>query len=92
MSDIVVSVAEFKAHLSRLLSESRANKKPIIILNRKKPIATVLPYEDTTKDASASACGLASLAGGWPGWEEISPEVERVYASRQKEDFREVSF
>jgi prevent-host-death family protein len=92
MSNIVVNVAEFKAHLSRLLSESQTNKQPIIILNRKKPIATVLPYQDVTMDAGASAGGLASLAGSWPGWEELSTEVDKVYASRQKEDFREVSF
>jgi len=92
MTDIIVSVADFKAHLSRILSESRSSGKRIVIMNRKRPIATVLPYDDNNVTAQPGSGGLASLAGTWNDLEEITSDIEYAYASRRGEDFREISF
>ena len=91
MTDIIVSVAEFKANLSRILSESRSSGKSIIITKRKKPIATVLPYTENDRTVRTGPAGLASLAGTWKELEEISPFIEEAVESRGKDIYREIS-
>ena len=90
MTDIIVSVAEFKAHLSQILSESRNEGKRIIIMKRKKPIATVLPYKEDIFKGQPAMGGLASVAGSWKELEEIAPFIDEVYAARSKEKYREI--
>jgi antitoxin (DNA-binding transcriptional repressor) of toxin-antitoxin stability system len=84
MSDIIVSIAEFKTHLSRLLSESRNNGERIVIMNRKKPVATVVPYIDGPQIAQPGLGGLASLAGTWKELEEISSNIDEAFQSRKE--------
>lgn len=91
MRDIIVSVADFKAHLSRFLSESRSTGTRIIVMKRKKPIATVLPFDDTGAPVNLGNGGLASLAGTWPDFEEIADDVMHGYNSRGNETYREIS-
>lgn len=90
MTDIIVSVAEFKAHLSQILSESHSMDKRIIIMKRKKPIATVFPYKSETLKGQPAMGGLASVAGTWKELEEIAPKIDEAYTSRKKEKYREI--
>jgi antitoxin (DNA-binding transcriptional repressor) of toxin-antitoxin stability system len=92
MGDITVSIAQFKAHLSKLLSEGRSYGKRIIIMNRKTPVATVLPYNEKGLNTQPGSGGLASLAGSWEDLSEIDPYIQEAYQERQKEGYREVSF
>ncbi len=89
MADITVSVAEFKARLSQILTESRSFGRTIVITSRKRPIATVVPY--TGEPIQPGPGGLASLAGTWEALEEISDGIDSAYQSRQSETYREVS-
>ncbi len=91
MTDIIVSVADFKAHLSRFLSESRKTGNRIIIMNRKKPVATVLPFDENGINTGIEKGGLASLAGAWTDFEEIAADIMDVYNTRGAESYREIS-
>ena len=91
MTDITVSVAEFKARLSQILAESRSLGRTIVITSRKKPIATVVPYTGGQVPVQPGPGGLASLAGRWTELEEIRDTIDSVYRSRQAETYREVS-
>lgn len=92
MAEIIVSVAEFKARLSQLLTESRSFGRTIVITSRKKPIATVVPYTGEQVPVQPGPGGLASLAGTWSELEEIRDDIDSAYRSRQTESYREVSF
>ena len=91
MHDIIVSIADFKAHLSRFLSESRKTGNRIIIMNRKKPVATVLPFDENGITAGIEKGGLASLTGTWTDFEEIADDVLNVHNTRGTEGYREIS-
>ena len=92
MADIIVSVAEFKAKLSQILTDSRVFGRSVVILNRKIPIATVVPFTDDRMPILSGGGGLASLAGAWSDLAEISVEIDSAYNSRSDGLFREVSF
>jgi prevent-host-death family protein len=92
MSEIIVSIAEFKTHLSRILNESRNLGERIVIVNRKKPVATVVPYLDGVGTVQPGLGGLASIAGGWKELEDIVPHIDKAYISRQGETYREQQF
>jgi prevent-host-death family protein len=91
MKDIIISVADFKTHLSRFLSESRKTGNRIIIMNRKKPVATLLPINETMATTAPGNGGLASLAGAWTDFEEIAEDVMKQYNARKTGKFREIS-
>ncbi len=91
MADILVSVAEFKARLSQILTESRTFGRTIVITSRKKPIATVVPYTEQGVPVKPGEAGLASLAGTWDALEEIHDDIDSAYRSRQEDPYREVS-
>ncbi|RKX75284.1 MAG: hypothetical protein DRP87_14955, partial [Spirochaetes bacterium] len=59
MTDIIVSVAEFKAKLSKYLAVGRSSNRRIIIMKRKEPVASVIPYNELSHK-SAPLEGLAS--------------------------------
>ncbi|UCF98974.1 MAG: type II toxin-antitoxin system prevent-host-death family antitoxin [Spirochaetaceae bacterium] len=89
MTDIIVSVAEFKAKLSKYLAAGRSANRRIVIMKRKEPIAAVIPYnENGTKSTPME--GLASLAGTWNDLEDIVPDIDTVVAARKAEGYREV--
>lgn len=92
MKEILVSVAEFRANLSRILSESRLQHTRIIVTSRKKPIATVVSYVDTDQVETASLEGLASLAGKWTDLDDIPRDIDRAYNARSEHSYREISF
>jgi len=90
MTDIFVSVAEFKAKLSKYLTAGRSTNRRIVIMKRKEPIAAVIPYiKRGTK--STPTDGLASIAGTWTDLEDIEPFINTAVASRKTEEYREVS-
>lgn len=92
LGDIIVSIAEFKTHLSRLLNESRNHGERIVVMNRKKPVATVVPYIAGTETVQPGMGGLASLAGAWKDLADISMNVDEAFVSRGDDAFREISF
>ena len=92
MGDITVSIAEFKANLSRMLAESRAFGKTIILLNRKKPVATVVPYTGEGSPLQPGSGGLASLAGAWADLAEIGADIDEAFHSRRNGEYREIPF
>lgn len=92
MGDIFVSIAEFKTHLSRFLSESRNRGERIVIMNRKKPVATVVPYIDGTETVQPGLGGLASMAGAWKDLPDICLNIDEAYISRGEDTYREISF
>lgn len=92
MGDIIVSIAEFKTHLSRLLSESRNQGERIVVMNRKNPVATVVPYIDGAETVQPGLGGLASLAGAWKDLPDISLSIDEAHVSRGDDTYREISF
>jgi len=90
MTDIFVSVAEFKAKLSKYLTAGRSSNRRIVIMKRREPIAAVIPYiESGTKSTPME--GLASIAGTWTDLEDIEPSINTAVATRNTEGYREVS-
>jgi hypothetical protein len=60
-------------------------------MNGKKPVATVLPFNENGTITHSGSGGLASLAGAWTDFEEIADEVMKIYNAREAEIFREIS-
>lgn len=90
MDDMVVSVAEFKANLSRILAESRQHRRTVIVTSRKRPIATVVPYVADDMTGRSAENGLASIAGTWSDLEQIAGVIDGAHRSRDKDGYREV--
>ncbi len=91
MTDIFVSIAEFKAKLSHYLLRGRESGRRIIIMKRKQPIASVLPYREANGEAVPME-GLASIAGQWSSLEEISHFIDEAIDNRKSGDYREIPF
>ncbi len=74
MSKKSLSVAEVKATLSEQIREVEAGE-PIIITRHGKAVAALVRPEDLKQierlRAAGPAAGLASLAGGWEGSEDL---------------------
>jgi prevent-host-death family protein len=84
MSHKVLSLAEAKATLSEAIREVESGS-PLVITRHGKPVAALVRAEDlATLERLRSAGpqqGLASLAGGWEGSDEL---VESVSAARRR--------
>ena len=80
-----VTVADAKAHLSECI-RSVEQGNSIIITRHGKPVAALVASIDLEKldrlRAAGPSAGLASLAGGWEGSEEL---VEHLLAHRRGE-------
>jgi prevent-host-death family protein len=78
-----VSIAEAKARLSECI-RSIEQGDSIIITRHGKPVAALVASVDLEKlerlRAAGPSAGLASLAGGWEGSEEL---VEQLLAHRR---------
>ena len=74
-----VSVAEAKASLSECLRDVEGGK-PVLITRHGKPIAALVRAEDLEHlkrlRAAGPEGGLASLAGGWEGSEDLIRAIE----------------
>jgi prevent-host-death family protein len=73
------SVAEAKAHLSKYIRQAE-NGEPLVITRHGKPVAALVRAADLERlerlRAAGPEGGLASLAGGWEGSEELVDLVE----------------
>jgi prevent-host-death family protein len=69
-----VSIVEAKAHFSDYVRKAEAGD-PVLITRHGKPVAAVVAAEDLAAlrriRAAGPQSGLASLAGGWEGSEEL---------------------
>jgi len=89
MKDKAVSVAELKAKLSEYLAESRNKNRRLVVMNRKRPVALIVPVAESVAE-SGIAEGLAGLAGTWPEFGEIERFINEGYTARRKEGYREI--
>jgi prevent-host-death family protein len=67
-----VSIREFKAHLSRYLTQARAGQ-PIAITSHRKVVARVIGVPPPATDGVAAL--LASGAGQWSGGKPLGAEL-----------------
>jgi len=74
-----VAAADFKANCLRLMDEVAHQRRPIIITKRGKPIAKLVPVEDTPVDLYGRMAGTIRICGdiigpiedaGWTGDDE----------------------
>ncbi len=74
-----VSIAEAKAHLSVCVREAEQGE-PIMITRHGKPVAALVPAADLDQlerlRMAGPQSGLASLAGGWDGADELADRIE----------------
>jgi prevent-host-death family protein len=72
------SVAEVKATLSERIREAEHGDS-VVITRRGRPVAAIVSAPDLEKlrrlRAAGPAGGLASIAGGWEGSDELAEEV-----------------
>lgn len=75
-----LTVAEAKARFSYCV-RSAEEGRPVIITRHGKPVAALVPAEDLERlqrlRAAGPEGGLASLAGGWKGSEELADALDR---------------
>jgi prevent-host-death family protein len=80
----VLSLAEAKATLSEAIREVKAGS-PVLITRHGKPVAALVRAEDLATlerlRAAGPQQGLASIAGGWEGSDEL---VESVAAAPRR--------
>ena len=73
-----VSIAEAKAHLSVCVREVEQGS-PILITRHGKQVAALVPAADLQHlerlRSAGPEGGLASLAGGWEGSEELADQI-----------------
>ena len=76
-----VSVAEVKAHFSDWVKEAEAGE-PVVITRHGKPVVALVPASDMEQlrrlRSAGPEQGLASLAGGWEGSEELADRVAEI--------------
>lgn len=81
------SVAEAKAHFADCL-RSAERGEPVVITRHGKRVAAVIAAEDLDRlerlRAAGPEGGLASIAGGWKGSEDLVEEVRRTPRSRPR--------
>jgi prevent-host-death family protein len=78
-----VSVATAKSHLSELIAKSAYHNEKIIITRRNKPIAALVSIDDLRIiEQHEERKGLASIAGKWTGFDEISIHIEDLDSIR----------
>lgn len=81
------TVAEAKARFAECLREAERGE-PTVITRHGKRVAAVVPVEDLDRLATLRAAGpeggLASLAGGWAGSDEISDHVDGRRRGRRR--------
>lgn len=75
-----VSLVEAKAHFSEWVRAAEVGD-PVVITRHGKPVAALVSAEDLGKlralRSAGPEAGLASLAGGWKGSEELAEILAR---------------
>lgn len=87
MSVQTISIAEGKKHLSRLIRDASSGKGEIVLTNRGKPVAVLIPYEsyrDSKRVAGLRGIMEARVAYGEAGLkaDEIIEEARRELRRR----------
>jgi prevent-host-death family protein len=81
-----ISLAEAKAKLSECIREAERGE-PVMITRYGKPVAALVGAEELERldrlRAAGPGAGLAGLAGGWEGSEELADAVERRVRDRR---------
>ena len=76
-----VPIAEAKATLSRWIRLAE-NGEPVLITRHGQPVAALVPAGDVEQlerlRAAGPEGGLASLAGGWEGSDELVRHIEEL--------------
>jgi len=76
-----VSVAEVKAHFSDWMKEAEAGE-PVVITRHGKPVVALVPANDVEQlrllRSAGPQQGLASLAGGWEGSDELADRLAEI--------------
>jgi len=91
MSSTVITktIAEAKAHLAECLRRAE-DGEPIVLTRHGKPIAALVPIDlleqlDRLR-AAGPAGGLASVAGGWKGSEEVAEKAAEYGRTRGRKE------
>jgi len=83
-----ISLAEAKATLSECIRQAE-NGKPVLIKRHGKPVAALVRPQDLDNlerlRKAGPEGGLASLAGGWEGSEELSSILEESIRFGQRD-------
>jgi prevent-host-death family protein len=91
MKKRALSVAEAKASLSDAIRDVEAGRT-VLITRHGKPVAALVRAEDADRLEALRAAGpeggLASIAGGWPGSNELADNIAAAQRSgrRRKAD------
>jgi prevent-host-death family protein len=79
-----VSVAEVKAHFADWVRAAEAGES-VVITRHGRPVVALVPADELEQlqrlRAAGPAKGLASLAGGWEGSEELAERVAEIRRS-----------
>jgi prevent-host-death family protein len=59
----LIAAGEFKAKCLHLLEEVRQNRKPIVITKRGKPVAQLVPVDDTPPQVFGRLKGTVKILG-----------------------------
>lgn len=80
-----ISVTTLKANLSATIREVEGGSA-VLITRRGQPVAALVPIEEAKrlKENRRPDRGLASLAGGWEGSDELVRAVESASRSRTR--------
>lgn len=80
----IVSVANMKSHLSELIAKSSYGNERFVITRRNKPVAALVSLEDLQIiEQHEERQGLNTVAGKWPGFEEVSSSLEELQQLRK---------
>lgn len=88
-----ISVAEAKSNFSEYIARVAFANEKIIITKRGKPIAGLVSINDIKRLKNENeTAGLKKIIGKWDNFEEIEPEIKRIFIKRSEEKPRDVSF
>jgi prevent-host-death family protein len=81
---MTVSVAHAKSHLSELIAKSVHANEKCVITRRNKPVAALVSIDDLRIiEQHEERKGLASIAGKWKGFDEISKHIGDLQSLRK---------
>ena len=82
-----VSAAEAKAHFAECLRTVEKGR-PVLITRHGKAVAALVPAEEAAQlrrlQAAGPQGGLAGIAGGWEGSEELAKRVAQMRRTRPR--------
>ncbi len=79
-----VSVAKAKSSLSELIARASYGNERFIITRRNRPVAALVSLEDFQAiEQHEERKGLASVAGKWDDFEEVSKSIDNFSELRQ---------